>query len=369
MTYLDYSATTPIDDEVLNTFVKAAKYIGNPNSLHSLGIEAKELIDASTKQIAKILGVKKEEIIYTSGASESNNTVIKGIEKYKGKKILTTSLEHSSINAPLNYLSDKGYEVEMIPLKNGIVEINTLKKHITDDTVLITIGAVNSETGIRQPIEEIGQMLKKEYPNILFHTDVTQGIGKIKIDLTNVDMASFAAHKFFGIKGIGGLIKKENVKLTPLIHGGKSTTIYRSGTPTTQLIASMAKALRLSYENIDNDIKHITKLNNKIKEKLKEYQDVYINSTEKSIPHILNVSIIGIKPETMLHALEKDNIYISTQSACSTGDISLPVMSVTNDKKRASSSIRISLSRKTTEEEINIFLKSFDKNYRKLKLR
>ncbi|MBR3363044.1 MAG: cysteine desulfurase [Bacilli bacterium] len=369
MTYLDYSATTPIDEEVLDTFVKASKYIGNPNSLHSLGIEAKELIDASTKQIAKILGVKTEEIIYTSGASESNNTVIKGIEKYKGKKILTTPLEHSSINAPLSYLSDKGYEIEMIPLNNGIVEPTTLKKCITDDTVLITIGAVNSETGIRQPIEEIGKMLKKEYPNILFHTDVTQGIGKIKIDLTNVDMASFAAHKFFGIKGIGGLIKKENIKLTPLIHGGKSTTIYRSGTPTTQLIASMAKALRLAYENIDSDIKHITKLNNKIKENLKKYDDVYINSTKDSIPHILNISIVGIKPETMLHALEKDNIYISTQSACATGDISLPIMSITNDKKRASSSIRISISRKTTEEEINIFLKSFDKNYRKLKMK
>ena len=369
MTYLDYSATTPIDEEVLDTFIKTTKYIGNPNSLHKLGIEAKELIDASTNQIAKILNVKKEEIIYTSGASESNNMVIKGLEKYKGKKILTTSLEHSSINAPLNYLSDKGYEVEMIPLNNGVVDINALKKLITDDTILITIGAVNSETGIRQPIEQIGKILKKEYPNILFHTDVTQAIGKIKIDLTNVDMASFAAHKFFGIKGIGVLYKKENIKLTPLIHGGKSTTIYRSGTPTTQLIATMAKALRLSYENIDADIKYITNLNKKIKEKLKEYADVYINSTNDSIPHILNISVIGIKPETMLHALEQDDIYISTQSACSTGDISLPVMSITNDKKRASSSIRISISRKTTEEEINTFLKSFDKNYRKLKMR
>ena len=369
MTYLDYSATTPIDEEVLETFIKASKYIGNPNSFHKLGIEAKELIDASTDQIAKILGVKNEEIIYTSGASESNNMVIKGIEKYKGKRILTTSLEHSSITAPLNYLADNGYEVEMIPLKEGIVKPETLKEYITDDTVLITIGAVNSETGIRQPIEEIGKMLKKDFPNILFHTDITQAVGKIKIDLKDVDMASFAAHKFFGIKGIGGLIKKESVKLTPLIHGGKSTTIYRSGTPNTQLIASMAKALRLSYENIDDDIKNITKLNNKIKDNLKKYEDVYINSTKDSIPHILNISIIDIKPETMLHALEEDDIYISTQSACSTGDISLPVMSITNDKKRASSSIRISISRKTTEKEIDKFLISFDENYKKLKMR
>lgn len=369
MVYLDYSATSPIDEEVLDTFVKASRYIGNPNSLHKLGIEAKELIDASTNQIAGILGVKKDEIIYTSGASEANNMVIKGLENYKGKRILTTSLEHSSINAPLNYLADKGYDIEMIPLKDGLVDINALKNYITDDTVLISIGAVNSEIGIRQPIEEIGKMLKEEYPNVLFHTDITQAVGKIKIDLTSVDMASFAAHKFFGIKGIGALIKKENIKLTPLIHGGKSTTIYRSGTPTTQLIASMAKALRLAYENIDKNNNHITKLNNKIKNKLKEYDEVYINSTKDSIPHILNISTIGIKPETMLHALEEDDIYISTQSACSTGDISLPVMMVTNDKKRASSSIRISISRKTTEEEIDKFIKSFDKCYKKLKMR
>ena len=370
MTYLDYSATTPIDEEVLDTFVKSAKYIGNPNSLHKLGVEAKSLIDASTNQIASILNVKSEEIIYTSGASEANNLALKGIENFKnrGNHIITTDLEHSSITAPLNYLSDKGYDIDIVPLKNGIVDTNKLKEMITDKTILVSIGAVNSETGIRQPIEEIGKMLK-EYPKVIFHSDITQAVGKIKIDLTDVDMASFAAHKFFGIKGIGALIKKENIKLTPLIHGGKSTTIYRSGTPTTQLIASMAKALRLSYQNIDEDIKHITRLNNRVKEVLKDYKDVYINSTKNSIPHILNFSIVGVKPETMLHALEEDDIYISTQSACSTGNTSKAVMAITNDVERASSSIRVSISRKTTEEDINNFIKSFDKNYKKLKMR
>ena len=369
MTYLDYSATTPVDEEVLDTFIKASKYIGNPNSLHKLGVEAKELIDASTKQIANILNIKPEEIIYTSGASESNNLALKGIEAYsnRGRHILTTNIEHSSITAPLSYLADNGYDVEIIPLKNGLVELNTLKKLIREDTVLVTIGAVNSETGVRQPIERIGEFLK-EYPKVIFHTDITQAVGKIRVDLKNVDMASFAAHKFFGIKGIGALIKKENIKLTPLIHGGKSTTIFRSGTPATQLIASMAKALRLAYQNIDNDIKHITLLNNKIRQELEHYDGVYINSTESSIPHILNISIIGIKPETMLHALEEDDIYISTQSACSTGDMSIPVMEITGDKDRASSSVRISISRKTTEKEIECFLEVFEKKYNKLRL-
>ena len=367
MTYLDYSATTPIDKEVLDTFVKASKYIGNPNSLHKLGLDAKKLIDASSKQIADLLNIKKEEIIYTSGASEANNLAIKGIESYqnRGNHIITTDLEHSSIYGPLNYLSDKGYDIDIVPLKDGIVDIPKLKEMITDKTILVSIGAVNSETGVRQPIEEIGKMLK-EYPKLFFHSDITQAVGKIKIDLTNVDMASFSAQKFFGIKGVGALIKKEKINLTPLIHGGKSTTIYRSGTPATQLIASTAKALRLSYENMENDLKHITNLNNKIKENLKEYDNVYINSTENSIPHILNISIVGVKPETMLHALEEDEIYISTQSACATGNTSKAVMAITGDEKKASSSIRVSISRKTTEEEINKFLTSFDKCYKKL---
>ncbi len=367
MTYLDYSATTPTSDEVLDTFVKASKHIGNPNSLHKLGVEAKNLIAASTKQISDILGVKPEEIIYTSGASEANNLALKGIELYKnrGNHIITTELEHSSIYGPLNYMTEHGFEVDFVPLKDGLVDTDKLNEMITDKTILVSISAVNSETGIRQPIEEIGKMLK-DYPKVIFHSDITQAVGKINVDLTNVDMASFSAHKFFGIKGIGALIKKENIRLEPLIHGGKSTTIYRSGTPTTALIASMAKALRLANEKIDDDISKVQKLNDKLKANLKGYENVYINSNEYSIPHILNISILGVKPETMLHALEEDDIYISTQSACSSGNISKAVMALTHDEKRASSSIRISISAKTSEEDIQNFLKSFDKNYQRL---
>ena len=365
MTYLDYSATTPVDDEVLKTFIKASKYIGNPNSLHKLGINAKELIDASTNQIANILGVKANEIIYTSGASEANNTVIKGIENYKsrGNHIITTNLEHSSIYGPLKYMQDRGYEISYVPLKNGLVDIDALKNMITDKTVLVTISAVNSETGVRQNIEQIGQMLKK-YPKVIFHSDITQAVGKINIDLANVDLASFSAHKFFGIKGIGALIKKENITLTPLIAGGKSTTAYRSGTPSTSLIASMAKALRLAHENLN--VKYVENLNNKIKNKLKTYEKVHINSNEFSVPHILNFSISGVKPETFLHALEEDEVYISTQSACAKGNSSRSVLALTGSENLATTSLRISLSVKTTMQDVNKFLDSFDKNYRKL---
>ena len=358
MVYLDYSATTKIDKEVMESFIKANEYSGNPNSLHKLGIEAKNLIDASTNQIAKILNVKANEIIYTSGASESNNLAIKGLNKIK--HIITTDLEHSSIYAPLNYLMDEGVDVSFVKLNNGLVDMNDLKNLIDDRKTLVTISAVNSETGVKQNIEEISALLK-QYDNVIFHTDMTQAVGKVNINTENVDMFSFSAHKFFGIKGIGVLVKKENIKLTPLIHGGKSTTAYRSGTPATGLIVSLAKALRLISESLNNDYNYVLSLNEYLKDNLKKYDKVMINSNEYSIPHILNISVDGIKPETLLHALEENEIYISTQSACAKGNApSKAVMAVTNDIKRSSSSVRISLSKKTTKEELNIFLKSFD---------
>ena len=367
MTYLDYSATTPVDKEVLDSFIKATKYIGNPNSMHTLGVKAKHLIDASTNQIAKILNIKPNEIIYTSGASESNNTIIKAIEQFqnRGKHIITTSLEHSSIYGPLKQLEKKGFTIQYAPLKNGIVDIEKLKKLLTEDTVLVTISMVNSETGLRQPIEQIGKLLKN-YPKIIFHTDITQAVGKIKFDLTDVDAASFSAHKFFGFKGIGALYKKENLNLEPLISGGKSTTNFRSGTPPTELITSLAKALRLSYQNIDEDYQKVKKYNQVLKKELQKYKNVFINSNEFSIPHILNISIKNIKPETMLHSLEEKDVYISTQSACATNDASKAVFALTNDIEKAKASLRISISKKTTDQDIENFKKAFEESYKKL---
>ena len=361
MIYLDYSATTPTDESVLNSYIETTKkIIGNPNSLHKLGVEAKKLIDAATTQIASILNVRPNEIIYTSGASEANNTAIKGVcLKYqnRGKHIITTQLEHSSITEPLNYLKTLGFEVNYVNLTpTGKVDLEDLKKKIREDTILVSIASINSEIGIRQPIEKIGNILKN-YPKIIFHSDITQSIGKEKINLDHVDLASFSAQKFYGMKGIGALIKKENIVIEPLIHGGKSTTKERSGTPPTALIVSMAKALRLSYENLEEKQNKVKELNEYLREKLTK-ANITINSPEDAIPNILNISIERIKPETILHALEEKDIYISTKTACSTSEESTSVFALTKSKEQASHSLRISLSYKTTKEELDTFINS-----------
>ncbi len=365
MIYLDYSATTPVEESVLNSFVETTKkMIGNPNSLHKLGTDAKALIDAATKQIASILGVKKEEIIYTSGASEANNTAIKGIcLKYqnRGKHIITTRLEHSSVIEPLNYLKSLGFEIEYVNLtEDGKVDLDDLKKKLRDDTILVTITSMNSELGIREPIDEIGKLLK-DYPKVFFHSDITQSIGKEKINLENVDLASLSAQKFYGMKGIGALIKKENIVIEPLIHGGKSTTKDRSGTPATPLIVSMAKALRLASENLEKKEKKVKELNEYLRGEL-EKASITINSPKDAIPNILNISIENIKPETILHALEEKDIYISTKTACSSNkNISDAVLALTKSEEKASHSLRISISYKTTKEELETFVKELVK--------
>ena len=374
MIYLDYSATTPVNKDVLEVFNKVCiDYPGNSNSLHSLGIKSKQLEDHATNKIAKLLKVKSSEIIYTSGASESNNMAIKGVcNRYKnrGKHIITTSLEHSSIIAPLNYLANEGFEVDFVKIKDdGRVDIDNLKELLRDDTILVSICAVDSEIGLIQPIKEIGEILKN-YPKCFFHVDCTQAIGKINIDFTNIDMASVSAHKFYGLKGIGLLIKKENIIIDPLIHGGKSTTNFRSGTPALPLIVSLMKALDLILPNIENNYKYIETLSNKIKEKLFTYELVHINSTENSIPHTINFSLEKIKPETFIHALEEKEIYISTKSACSSTDtMSNSVYALTKNEELSHQTLRISLSYLTTEEEINIFLEEFDSCYRRLLLK
>ena len=223
MVYLDYSATTPVNDLVIDTYSRVCKeFIGNPNSLHLLGVKAKKLIDASTNQVASILGVKSSEIIYTSGASEANNTAIKGVcFKYanRGKHIITTELEHSSIIAPLNYLSSLGYEVDFVKLdENGLVDLEDLDSKLRDDTVLVTISSVNSEVGVRQDLKAISKIVRKN-PKTIFHSDVTQSIGKEKIDFSLLDLASMSGQKFFGMKGIGVLYKRDGLIIEPLIHG------------------------------------------------------------------------------------------------------------------------------------------------------
>ena len=371
MIYLDYSATTPVDKEVLDTFSKVCmEYPGNSNSMHSLGVKSKELEVYATEEIAKMLKVKPSEVIYTSGASESNNTAIKGVclkHQNRGKHIITTYLEHSSVIAPLNYLTNLGFEVDFVKIDdNGLVDLDDFKRLIRDDTILVSICMVDSEIGLKQPIKEIAKILK-DYPKCLLHVDCTQALGKIPVDLSDIDLASMSGHKIFGMKGIGLLIKKENVSIEPLIHGGKSTTPFRSGTPALPLIVSMKKAMELMVPNVKKNYEYVSELNKMVCDMLKTYPLVHINSTENSMPHTLNFSLRKIKPETFLHALDNHEIYISTKSACSSADsMSNSVFALTKDKELASHSLRISLSYKTTKEELVEFFKIFDECYKKL---
>lgn len=367
MIYLDYSATTFPNSKVIDDFTDAAKkYRGNPNSHHVLGIKAKERINSATSSISKILGVKENEIIYTSGASESNNLAIKGIcEKYKKGHIITTRLEHSSVIAPINRVCNNDFEVSFAKLReDGTIDIDYLKGIIREDTYLVSIVGVDSELGIRENIEEVGELLKN-YPNITFHVDATQLIGKTYFDFKNVDLVSFSAHKFFGIKAIGCLIKKENIKLIPQIDGGASTTKYRSGTPALELIVSLETALSLAYKDFDEKLKYIEEISSNLKDFLKSYPDIKINNTSKSINQIINFSITNSKK--LVDLLTKKEICISTKSACSSQDsISKAVMCLYNDESRANESIRISVSYVTTKEEVEKFKKIFDECYKKI---
>lgn len=369
MIYLDYAAATPIDNEVLDTYYEVSKkYYANPNSSHKMGLEAKNIINECTNNIANTLNILPEEIIYTSGATESNNLVIKGIcERYKnrGKHILISALEHNSIVSAAASMSEKGFEIEIIPVtKKGIIDIEALKDMLREDTILVSICTVDSEIGLKQPINEISQILK-DYPNAIFHTDSSQAVGKVDIDYSLVDLATIAPHKFYGPTGISILVKKKNIDLKPQIEGGKSTTIYRSGTPALPLIVASSKALSLAIKNQDSRNNHIKELSKIVKDTLSKYSKVYINNTNDSIPHTINFSIKGIPALEVQRKLEKHNIYISTKTSCC--PIETPsklVYALTRDKALSSSALRLSISHLTTKKEIDIFLQVFNSIYK-----
>ena len=286
----------------------------------------------------------------------------------RGKHIITTKLEHSSVLECMNYLEKDGYIIDYVSLdENGLVDLEDLEKKLTKDTILVSICQVNSEVGILQDINAIGEIVKK-YPTTIFHVDGTQAVGKIKIDLKNVDLYSFSAHKFYGLKGAGCLIKKDNIEIDPIIHGGKSQTNYRSGTPALPLIVATSKALRLAFTDLDKKYDYVKDLNNYLRKKLSNNSNIIINSNNNCIPHILNISIPGIKPETMLHALEEENIFISTKTACSKDNSdSLTLTALGKDHSVAGYSLRISLSYLTTKEDINRFVEILNKKIEKLK--
>lgn len=366
MIYLDYAANTPVDKEVLDNYIKVTnKYIANPNSSHKLGVMAKNEIDKSSSFIASYFKCNRENIIYTSGASEANNLVIKGVCEYKkslGKHIIISVLEHSSIVAPCSYLTNLGFEVTILPITTtGMIDLEVLKKELRNDTILVSISTVDSELGTIQPIEKIGSILKK-YPNCTFHTDATQAIGKIEVDYSKVDFITFAPHKFYGINGVGVLVNRNNQKLIPLIHGGKSTTIYRSGTPALANITSTSLALKLATSNLNTRIKYIGALKKHLINSLKDKKYIHLNSVTNSIPNTINLSLININNQEVLERLEEKEIYLSATSACSLkNSISKSVFAITNSKSLASNSIRISLSHLTTKEEIDEFILMFTK--------
>lgn len=364
MVYLDYAANTPVDERVLKVFDDATrKYIANPNSSHPLGKLAKEKIDEVSDNIAKFFNTKKDGVIYTSGSSESNNLIIKGIcemKKKLGNKIIISVVEHSSIVAPCNYLASHGYDVSVVPLtKEGKVDLEVLRKELDDETILVSICSVDSELGTVQPIREIGNILKK-YPNVTFHTDATQAIGKVDIDYKGVDFITFAPHKFFGLNGFGVLINVNGDKLVPLIHGGKSTTIYRSGTPVTANVIALGEAFDLATKELEKRYDYILNLNKKLRSEFKNIKCIHINSPESAIPNTLNISLINKDTRKILKKLEDNEVYLSTTTACALGDSpSKSVFAITGDENLASNTIRVSLSHLTSDDDVDYFLKVF----------
>ncbi len=362
MIYLDYSATTPPSKKVLDNYLKFnEKYFANPNSTHELGILVKEEIEKSTKEIIDILALKNSEVIYTSGATEANNLALKGYayaNAFKGKHIITSQYEHSSVTTCLNYLSGQGFTIDVLDIDDfGLVDTNQLDELITEDTILVSIALVNSELGILQNFEEIKAVLKK-HKNVAFHSDLTQAIGKLDVDLTGIDLATFSGHKIYGLKGIGALLRKRHIHLEPVIHGGKSTSIFRGGTPPAPLINSLSFALKEAYSDFSNKISHITYINNYLRESLSQIKNTHINY-KSGIPQILNVSFLDVEAAILHQELSKRNIFISTQTACnSESSFSLTVKRLTNSDELAKTSIRISISHLTKKEEIDILIRA-----------
>lgn len=370
MIYLDYSATTPVDIDVFDTLSKVTKnYIGNPNSMHSLGQKSMELLESATKQIADIFGVSSNEIVYTGGSTESNNMAIIGAalaNHKKGKHIIVSKLEHPSIYVICDYLKSIGFEISYVKNdSDGLIDFDDLKNLIREDTILVSISAVNSEIGIRQPLKMIRQIIKKENIGTVFHSDMTQAIGKVSVNMRDTDLASVSGQKIFGPKGIGFLYKSSMIKVTPLLYGSTKENI-NPGTPPLPLIAALSKAVRLANENLEKKERFVTLLNEKIVNTLSKYPNILFNKTKYSIPHILNISVMDVMPEVMVHALANHEIYVSSNTACSSGEVSNAVLAVYNDLNRAKHTIRISLSHVTTTEEINRFLEVFKEEYEKL---
>lgn len=362
MIYLDYSATTPVNKAVLDKFCEINQLMyGNPNSTHELGLFANKVVAETTKSIENVLNINNHEVIYTSGATEANNLALKGYcESYsfKGKHIITSPYEHSSVTVCLSYLAKHGYDIDVLDIDNeGNLMIDQLEELIREDTILVTIAAINSELGIKQDLKKISEIVKG-YPNCKFHSDMTQAIGKIDIDVNLCDLATFSAHKIYGIKGIGALLRKKEIDLTPVIHGGKSTTIFRGGTPPAPLIYSLGIALENIYIDFYEKQVHIDELYDYlINVLMPQIKNTHLNY--KGIPNIVNISFCDLDATILHKALSDRQIYVSTQTACnSESSFSQIVKKITGSDVYAKTSLRISLSYLTKKSELDELFKA-----------
>lgn len=365
MIYLDYAANHPAETAVLDCFCQTELHFpGNPNSSHPAGCAAMEEQSRITASVAELLGAQPEEVIFTSGATEANNLAIKGIchsSRHLGRHIISTPLEHSSVSGTLTYLQEKGYEIDLLPIqRDGTIDLLELDDLLRPDTVLVAITAVDSELGVIQPISAVKKVLSN-YPNCRLHVDATQAIGRIPFSFSDLDTMSLAAHKFGGLNGSGILLKRKGIALEPQMHGGASTTLYRSGTPTLALNASTELALRMALQAMQEHLDYVQALNSHLRKELALRKGIHINTPANSVPYILNLSVDGIRGTEFQQRLGNLGVCVSVKSACSIDNTpSRAVFAVTRNRKAALSSWRISLSWRTKEEEIETFLHLLD---------
>jgi cysteine desulfurase len=368
MLYMDYSASAPPFDEVIETVTKAMKqYYGNPSSMHRKGLEARLVLQQARKIVSVSLGCKPEEIVFTSGGTESNQMALKGIAyqfRHRGKHIISTLIEHASVYECLKQLEGEGFEVTYLRVdETGAVNIDELQKAIRPDTSLVSFMHVNNETGRIQPIERMGKLLQT-YPKILFHVDAIQSMGKLDVNpiRAKIDLLSISGHKFGGPKGSGALYVRSGVRLTPLLAGGGQEGGLRSGTENVPLIAGLAKALKMTLEFKEKDREQLYKLRERLLKQLTAYPDFILTGSDDHLemaPHIVHFCFPLVRSEVMVHALEKKELYISTRSACSSGDPkpSRVLKAMGLNDKLAESGLRISFSSQHTLEDIDLAAK------------
>lgn len=362
--YLDNSATTKCLPEVaaLMTHIMCEDY-GNPSSMHKKGVEAEKYVRYSKEVIAKSLKVQEKEILFTSGGTESDNIALIGgaYANYRaGRHIITTRIEHPAVLQPCAYLEEQGFEVTYLPVDaNGVIRLSDLERAITRNTILVSIMHVNNEIGSIQPIAEAGALIKRMNPNTLFHVDAIQSYGKCRIypKRMNIDLLSVSAHKIHGPKGVGFLYINEKAKVRPILFGGGQQRGMRSGTENVPGIAGMAKAVELCYTDLDTKVAHLYQIRERFIQGVSRIEGIKINGCPgmEGAPHIVSVSIQGVRSEVMLHALEDKGIYVSAGSACSSNKpaISATLKAIGVEKQYLDSTIRFSFSTFTTEEEID----------------